>query len=745
MKILLKIFNKFAKATAVVAIGIMAIALHGCADADLLPTPDSGNGEELRGAEIGIEVTIPVFGDSRTPAGSYDDGRLTQYENFLDIDLNAEKKNFRVYFFTSDNLFIEEFVPTEFVEHDSQASSFNAKIYTLRGNLTTNLGPNFKIVLLANWGIDNYPTLVWTKDENGVTTERSTIADLSKIVSDQAYKFSAPLNLGPEDSQQYIPMFGIKTCTDRSFMDGMLTWCGSIHLLRAVAKIEVIEADLSLDAIQDVRLRNYNAFGICAPTGVTDENDYIKNDYASDYVSHLTLLDGSNDSDEKYSNLTNVPGTKKWIIYVPEYQNLNLLGPGDAGYDPNKIGYNPKSVRDDSCWLEVDMQNKAEASQKGTYKVLFKYYTQGIANSNGCQIDDHFNIQRNYDYRFTVTRGTEFEIIAEVLPYISVDLKPIFGITRDPEGRIVDIHGRLIDYQGNLIQENEDGKLYLTSPLFELKSYLPEIGSLINDHNEPVDELGRRIHKSGWLINDYGSWNLNYNPDLNDYIIDASGENATISFEESNKLGYLSNASNIIDNYGNTLTLNEITHTTTRDDVNKPCDRWGHLIAEDTEGNFYLVNAKGEQVDIYLRPIKVLTLTIGEKSIERSYLIDSSSNYIDSKGNRITVNETTGVMCDSFGRTIDKNSRTIYNYDDPGALGLVGDGHTYYVKYFGLDEVTITDSNRDEYTLVTVKDVQYYIRRVNKFNEFVDSEYRRINENGDLIDSEGNIISPTTL
>ena len=60
-----------------------------------------------------------------------------------------------------------------------------------------------------------------------------------------------------------------------TFTPGMLTHLGTVHLLRAMAKVEV-SCKTSGWTLEKVELLRYNATGYCAPSGVYSQDDYVK-------------------------------------------------------------------------------------------------------------------------------------------------------------------------------------------------------------------------------------------------------------------------------------------------------------------------------------------------------------------------------------------------------------------------------------------------------------------------------------
>lgn len=88
------------------------------------------------------------------------------------------------------------------------------------------------------------------------------------------YDYTPPFRLG----ERLIPFYGVKLCEGVTFSRNLLTDLGTIHLLRAMAKIEVACVTPGWN-ISGVALQRYNAAGYCAPADVCGFGDYSWPDY----------------------------------------------------------------------------------------------------------------------------------------------------------------------------------------------------------------------------------------------------------------------------------------------------------------------------------------------------------------------------------------------------------------------------------------------------------------------------------
>lgn len=346
--------------------------------------PDSPQPEMADNVQVGLRISLGGTDamTKATPAGDYDSGTATAYENYIDIAGN----DYRVLFFDTSNRYLATFVPTKFVAESNDATT--SKTYEVMGKVTGSMPTSFKVVVLANWS--SYPTNLVV----GVTT----IAD---VCTGAASRYAYAPGFVPS-ATQHIPMYGVKQCYNVVFRDKLISDLGSIHLLRAMAKVEV-ECHTTGWTLSSVMLNNYNEAGYSAPSDVFSEDDYVRNSYESDYNSNLHVPDGTTKAEQ-------IAFTKvadgKYVIYVPEYRNVDS--------DGNVLG-NASSI------------SVQFAESENTYPVHFKYYSSAPSTS---AIGRWFDIRRNYDYRFVINKSNEdvdLDISLDLYPYTIYNLEPGFG------------------------------------------------------------------------------------------------------------------------------------------------------------------------------------------------------------------------------------------------------------------------------------------------------------------------------
>lgn len=184
----------------------------------------------------------------------------------------------------------------------------------------------------------------------------------------------------------FIPMWGVQSCTLILTKGETNRVPQAIHLLRAMAKVEVRLSDVMKQAnyeLSNVMIDNYNKNGYVTPTG-----------YDSALVSNTASLmqEGAFNplSDTEDASLEFTEDNGIFYIYIPEYQNIGV----------NTL---PASIT-----LEVD---------KKKYTLEFKDYLNNTP----------FDIVRNHYYQYTITEVNTIEnlLVADLsyqsIPWTDVD------------------------------------------------------------------------------------------------------------------------------------------------------------------------------------------------------------------------------------------------------------------------------------------------------------------------------------
>ena len=396
--------------------GVLLAACSSDAD-DYAPEPVVPAGGYR--TEIRLTVGNPDPEGRATPSGNYDPG--SGVENYIDIP----GRNYRFLFFAKADAAAptETYVTSLEVTHVIPLSSTaSSKTYVVLGKVGVDLSryANVKVVALANWG--TYPAELAADvpaDGTGTGTDAdaSTVATLTvgQTTIAEVCRQEYTLTTGTVTAAQPIPLYGVK--------DKTVTWdandfcnLGTIHLLRAYAKIDVRVAkekdtDPEPTPLSSVRMRRYNTRGYCAPHDVEQESDYVKNSYANDYVSWLSIPADPGRKENSEENV--LPFTKNadgsWSIYLPEYQNI--------GVDPAYRAY-----------FEVQFEGDKEY-----HPIYLCQYDNGKADEN-----KPFDLHRNNWYRYEV-RKSNLDVLVAVVPYTEVSLDPGFGLD-SPEMHYIPIY-----------------------------------------------------------------------------------------------------------------------------------------------------------------------------------------------------------------------------------------------------------------------------------------------------------------
>lgn len=439
-----KLINKaLDKASALLSMAVAVLSLAvmaACSDVSIadepVEVPEPGTDVEVT---AGFYITVgDIAGGnggasrstvSRAPSAGYDPG--VGYENYFDI----EGGDYKFLFFTgedegTDAKFITEMevtsvIPVQFTQY--------SKTYKVTGSVPQRLltTSSFRVMVLANW--KQYPTF-----ESGVTTIDAACSDANAM-------FSYTADCVKLDSDHIIPLYGIQRFDKVQFNALDYTDLGTIHLLRAYAKVDVqMPEDEARWRLKSVELTRWHDGGYKAPLGVYDRSDYVKDAYDLDYTGNPSVITGTK-TDLKFIDV-NKDGTL-YRAYVPEFRNITT--PGGT----------PLAERTQIRVQFYDKNTGFDSYLEPRY-IDFKYYDAPEAHPEWK--DKHFNVMRNYWYKFTINKGdetTDLKIKVDVQPYSSVELDPMFGLERDP------IDGYII-LKKNIIDGNPDQPTFMYDDRF---------------------------------------------------------------------------------------------------------------------------------------------------------------------------------------------------------------------------------------------------------------------------------------
>lgn len=242
---------------------------------------------------VKITFTLGTMGQTATRATTWDENE----QQYASTNATAEENKIdpgrlQVLLYATDGTLIGKVTQ---LSHVQDATATN--LYHFTGNVAfaadrlTDDKLSAKIVVLAN-AADYEPVA------------GSTLADMGTA-----------LTYNRTDTGDGIPMWGVKEVSALTLTPGQLNDIGTIHLLRAMAKITVTVArDADTANITSVSLNRYNKGGYVAPKDAAAYSD-TKDISISGCFNPL--------AGEETSALPFTPSAdrKTWTLYVPEFEN----------------------------------------------------------------------------------------------------------------------------------------------------------------------------------------------------------------------------------------------------------------------------------------------------------------------------------------------------------------------------------------------------------------------------------------
>lgn len=458
--------------TAIVA-AVFAGAMSGCSDDSF------SNIQEESQAVPQLSITIAMSGSSRSGTDGFEDGE--GLENYLDI---TNIHRYRIYFFNSDNTYIDTFTPFN-SNIDEESQSENVNYYHFWGAAPSGLPETFKIVVLFNW--PEYPA-----EDSGIAASSGAfvlhkgVTTINELCTSAFAQFSALTSPGEEgewlnsDMQRLIPFYGVREYDINDYVDaGDLNDKGEIKggiridlskkkngdkaasplpILRAMAKVEVILNDANLD-FERVELVNVNPKGFCAPKNATTHDSYDHGyDWDKDFIRFVHLPWKDDGDKDINASATEVIGSllmtrknateKKWIAYIPEYLNNNVAKDTDCKI---KVTLSQGNLSNDE-WDKVKPEKKSQ----------YIYFSPDGRQGN----TDTYDIWRNNIYRFTISSmNFKMEATANIQPFSEQKLVFGFGLMRDSRGDLMVIPTPERDEAGNVVLD-ENGEVRYSYPQY---------------------------------------------------------------------------------------------------------------------------------------------------------------------------------------------------------------------------------------------------------------------------------------
>lgn len=316
--------------------------------------------------EIGVGFRVP---NTVALKEGYELG--SQLENYIDIP----RKDYRVYFFDTNNVLIAEFTPAQLIKTDQA----NYTDYQLLGKAPQELRgyTDFKILVLANWNSNDFYF-----DDFSIEEGTTTIDDICKAQWAKFKAFSGFLDI---EDDRLIPFYGVHLYQGVKLIPGeVVRLAEPITLLRAMAKVELVVNTEDDIYITDARVVGHNQAGYCAPANVYDQSDYGQGDnWETDYLPSIHLINGANDTNATSNELVFVRQNaksedkdEKWVVYLPEYDNIG--------------------ANEHFAYIEVKFNFQAD--DENPHKIYFSNYNNGTTDNT-----DRLNIERNNLYRFNLS------------------------------------------------------------------------------------------------------------------------------------------------------------------------------------------------------------------------------------------------------------------------------------------------------------------------------------------------------
>lgn len=435
------------------AVVLLSVSCSSGSDIDVsVPSGPDGGG---RCYEAGFFISL---GDdnglsrlaSRAPGEGYEPGSMP--ENYI----NLSDTDFRVYLFDKDDRYVASLddIALEVVD-----VSGNMKRYHVKGSVTKesveDIGGQLKVMMLANWH-HSYPQPVAGMSIDQIATSTASVFDFD-YVSDQNVGFDRP-----------IPMFGVSNLMSVEFSPEWNTDLGTLHMLRAYAKVRVRAGEGSLP-ITSVQLTRGNTQGYCAPIGVKGQDDYVHGSYELDYW-HIPSIPVTSDIKENIDFTAPTSGSgDTWILYVPEFINLNT----DADGNPD-----PRRPLNHDRRTQIKVNFKDHTIDE---YIDFKYYgTPPDYAGENARTGDYFDLLRNTVYDYTLTKRfgeANVEIEVDVQPYAEQELDIDFGLMRDEQGDLMILPEKDVNGKDSLPEYFMDYlKYYKKDTIFEkfpLSSLVP--------------------------------------------------------------------------------------------------------------------------------------------------------------------------------------------------------------------------------------------------------------------------------
>lgn len=371
-------------------------ALVGCAS-DNGDYSDSGNTDAN---SYVLRLSVSAVGNTATRAASHELSDATEAENYIDI-FNGD---YTIVIYDNNGKFIQQ------VSADKTTPKRQDDMFWVESVIEESfieeiqqVGDEFQVMVLANLKSYN------NKDDAYPKFDGQTTATLWGNAND--YNFSRQINTSGENTwypsiedERFIPMFGIamaKISDAKKEFDGYRHILLDVPMLRALAKIEIIDAIEGKGAIKGVTMTRYNTSGRLIPN-ISENKDWNDN---KTQITTPSLPNNGNTADNlQFLWTKNAEGQTVWYAYIPEMR----LG---------------TSTTIEANRPRLDVQTDIDGNT-ATYPLHFaRYDTDGnysLPNNTSWNY-----ILRNHIYRYTITSvNVTANLQVKVLPWEVVEDSP---------------------------------------------------------------------------------------------------------------------------------------------------------------------------------------------------------------------------------------------------------------------------------------------------------------------------------
>lgn len=352
------------------------------------------------GASISFTIDTGASADTRALKETTEEG--VGYENYIDLD------DIRFFFFKTGTDYAAPLfnLKPDFKYCVSDGLYYvGCKLTSVQYNTLSDVDFSFRILVAASWALtDEKVTTIESFKTGNYTLNEGFFCWHDNCNYSYNYGTDAEGNdtyFIPSKATP-IPMYGVKEYTNQTIKKNQVTDLGSIDMLRAMAKVEVIwTGDKS--ELNSVKLTKCLNGGTCAP------NNMFANTEKDPKDTHLNLP-GEHSSASGVSTMataiTNIPFRKiaknDYLIYMPEH-------------------YNSESARERytaGVGVTQMILTVGEGDAAVEHTLEFKDYSD--TNSTP------FNILRNHHYLFNVSApDAKLEVNYVVIPWDTREADPI--------------------------------------------------------------------------------------------------------------------------------------------------------------------------------------------------------------------------------------------------------------------------------------------------------------------------------